>query len=84
MVELILKDVPQNTYDIFMDFTKHECEDNTTMGFKTLVDNSLRYSMIMDVLSNLEQRISKLEEKPVKEIKLLSGNKLEVKRSGSI
>ena len=79
---LFIKRIPVDVFKQFKDFADNFLCSDYGMALKTLIDDSFKLATITQLLSEHEQRISKLEEKPVKEIKLLSGNKLEVKRSG--
>ena len=81
---MFIKRIPVDAFKIFKDYADREFCSDYGMAIKSMTEDTTKWATISVIISELEQRISKLEEKPVKEIKLLSGNKLEVKRSGSI
>jgi len=79
---LFIKRIPVNTFLLFKQISDNEfCSDYGLM-LKSILDDVSKFQGIFELIQDHENRILKLEEKPVKEIKLLSGNKLEVKRSG--
>ena len=78
--------VPIPTLEIFKEFSNQECAGDYGMALKVLVDEHLgiqpAFSAITSVLDEHEVRISNLEnpqqkEKKKKEIKTLSGRKIE-------
>jgi hypothetical protein len=79
---LFIKRIPVSTFLLFKQISDNEfCSDYGLM-LKSILDDVSKFQGIFELIQDHENRILKLEEKPVKEIKLLSGNKLEVKRSG--
>lgn len=76
---LFIKRLPVKTFLIFKDFADKEFCSDYGMALKELVESQGRFAGIFEMFQDHESRISVLENKPkeVKEIKLLSGRKIQ-------
>ena len=80
---LFIKRIPVDAFLAFKEIADKEFCSDYGMALKSLITEGHALWDIITKVSELEERLLKLENTPEKkEIKLLSGNKLEVKRSG--
>ena len=72
---LFMKRIPVNTFLTFKEIADKEFCSDYGMAFKSIIDKITdgTIGLIMEIFQELEQRLSKLENKPAKEIKTLSG-----------
>ena len=70
---LFIKRIPVNPFIVFKKFADSEFCSDYGMAFKNLIDDSFKMEGILAVIANHEEKISKLENKPPKEIRTLGG-----------
>ena len=75
---LFIKRIPVDTYKIFKDYAEKEFCSDYGFSLKALLDNAFNSQIqaVFELMKGLDERISKLEQKPEKVIKMVNGKEL--------